>query len=68
MAEKMAQVINAGDAVHLGLNDLQILVSSPHEKAVRLPIWNGISIKRMQDFALSSRIIEARIETGMHTT
>lgn len=45
MAERMAQVINAGDAVHLGLNDLKILVSSPHEKVVRLPIWNGVSIR-----------------------
>jgi hypothetical protein len=64
MAERMVQVINAGDAVHLGLNDLQILVSSLHEKAVRLPIWNGISIRRMQEFTFSSQVIEARIASG----
>ena len=58
LAERMGQMIDAGDTVSMGLNDLNILISSPHEK-VRLPLWNGITIRRMQDFVLSGRIIEA---------
>jgi hypothetical protein len=61
IAERMSKVIDAGDSVQLGLNDLNIFVSPTDNSApkVRLPLWNGISIRKIPDFILSGRIIEA---------
>jgi hypothetical protein len=62
IAEKMSQVIDAGDVIHLGLHDLDIFVSASSDpnKRVRLPLWSGVSIRKIQEFVSSGRIIEAR--------
>ena len=63
LAERMGQMIDAGDTVSMGLNDLKILISSPHDK-VRLPIWNSITINKRQDYVLTGRIIELSARGG----
>lgn len=54
IAERIGQLIDAGDTVSMGLNELKILISSPNDKII-LPIWNGITITKLQDYVLTDR-------------
>ncbi|MGH6680519.1 MAG: hypothetical protein ACREDL_16675 [Bradyrhizobium sp.] len=63
VAERMAQVIDSGDVIQLGMNDLNIFVSPLNnpDKKIRLPLWNGISVRKFPDFISSGRIIEGSV-------
>jgi|SRR5208337_2603061 len=66
IAERMAQAIDAGDSVGMELNDLNIFVSPTdnHNQKVRLPLWNGITIRKYQDYIVTGRIIQASGRIG----